>query len=292
MGQSLHRLISEEIELRTILDPHPGYIKADPGQLEQVILNLVINARDAMPHGGLITLETATVELDEAYARQNMGVIPGPYVLLAISDTGEGMDETTQAHIFEPFFTTKEVGQGTGLGLATVHGIVNQSGGHIWVYSEPGRGTIFKVYLPRVQLEPAASAKQLKSGGAAGGSETVLLVEDEAEVRNLAREVLQRQGYLVLEAGDGPAAIELCKKHPGSIDVLLTDVIMPKGFSGLELAQYLGPAYPAMKVLFMSGYTDNALAHHEGLKPGAAFLEKPFTPETLARKLRQVLDGE
>ena len=291
MDKMLRRLLGEDVALVTHLAADLGPVSADPGQLEQVLLNLAVNARDAMPHGGRLTIDTANVFLTEEYAERHHRLPPGPYVLLAVSDTGVGMDEMTQKHLFEPFFTTKEVGKGTGLGLATVYGIVKQSGGYIWVYSEPGHGTTLKVYLPRVPgaaepLPVAVASPELRRG-----TETVLLVEDAAPVRSLARKGLQGYGYQVLEAADGPAALELSARHPGEIDILVTDVVMP-GMSGRELAERLAPARPGMRVLYTSGYTDDAMVHQGVLRSGVAFLQKPFVPETLARKVREVLDGE
>src|SRR5437867_729355 len=283
----LTRLLGEDISLTASLAPALGAVKVDPGQLEQIIMNLAVNARDAMPHGGRLSIETANVDMDESYVRGHPVAHPGPYVMLAVSDTGIGMDAVTQARIFEPFFTTKEAGKGTGLGLATVYGIVKQSGGFIWVYSEPGHGTSFKIYLPRVD-EPVARA--VAAPEVVGGSETVLVVEDVAAVRAVAREMLERHGYTVLEAPDGETALRLAGKHQGVIRLLLTDVVMPD-VSGRQLADQLLELRPDMKVLFMSGYTDDAIVRHGVLKEGIAYLQKPFTPDTMARKVRAVLDG-
>jgi CheY-like chemotaxis protein len=287
-GKMLQRLIGEDIELVTVLAPDLGSVKADPGQIEQVTMNLAVNARDAMPDGGKLTIETSNVELGEAYTLEHRPVSPGAYVLLSVSDAGTGMDESTKAHLFEPFFTTKEKGRGTGLGLATVYGIVKQSGGFVWVYSESGHGTTFKIYLPRVNETPP----DLPFGGspkAVHGSETILLAEDSAGVRAVAREVLKRNGYAVIQASDGQAALELAATHSGPIHLLVTDVIMPE-MSGRQLADRLRDGRPELKVLFVSGYTDDAIIRHGILEPGIAFLQKPFTPEALARKVRAVLD--
>ena len=292
MNRMVRRLIGDDIELVTALDPAAGAVNADPGQLEQVLLNLAVNARDAMPTGGRLTIESTHVTLTAEYAERRHRVPPGDYVCLAVTDTGTGMDEATQAHLFEPFFTTKDVGKGTGLGLATVYGIVKQSGGYIWVYSEVARGTTVKVYLPRVAgvAESAAAAPLAEPQELRGGSETVLLVEDADPVRALARKSLEACGYTVLDAADGPAALTLSTSHHGGIDVLVTDVVMP-GMSGRELAERLAPARPHMKVLYTSGYTDDAMVRQGVLTAGVAFLQKPFVPETLARKVREVLDG-
>jgi signal transduction histidine kinase/ActR/RegA family two-component response regulator len=290
MGEMLRRLIGEDITLATVLDPALGSVKADPSQIEQVIINLAANARDAMPDGGRLTIETANVDLDAAYAGRHVGVRPGPHVMLAVSDTGIGMDPETQAHIFEPFFTTKGPGLGTGLGLATVHGVVKQSGGNIWIYSEPGRGTTFKIYLPRVEEAVEAALPDSGPVELAQGHETILLVEDEDGVRTLARDVLRAQGYAVLEAHDGREALRLSAHHPGAIHLLLTDVVMPF-MSGRELAGRLAPSRPGMPVIYMSGYTDNAVVHHGVLDPNTLFVQKPFTPDGLLRKVREVLDA-
>jgi len=286
----LQRVIGEDIDLLTILSPGLASVKADPGQIEQVLMNLVVNARDAMPAGGRLTIETADVVLDTDYARTHVAVNPGRYVMLAVSDNGCGMDAETQARIFEPFFTTKELGKGTGLGLSTVYGIVKQSGGHIEVYSEPGRGTTFRIYLPRIEeaaeaVEPGKAREQLPRG-----SETILLVEDEAGVRTLAKTILQTHGYTVLDAAQGKDAFLLSGQHEGLIHLMVTDMVMPE-MSGREVAERLKPLRPNMKVLFMSGFTDKAMVHHGELGPGMAFLQKPFTPQTLARKVREVLDA-
>ena len=287
--QILRRLIGEDIDLAVVTREGLGRVKADPGQVEQVILNLAINARDAMPNGGQLTIETANTELDEGYAAQHTEVAPGPYVMLAVSDTGIGMDAATQARLFEPFFTTKEPGKGTGLGLATVYGIVKQSGGHVVVYSELGHGSSFKVYLPRVEGAGEAGERTSVAAPPVRGSETVLVVEDEPELRTLAREILGAWGYTVLDSGDPAEALRLAARHEGSIHLLVTDVVMP-GMSGREVADRLLHTRPDLKVLFMSGYTDSAIVHHGVLDPGTPFLHKPFTPDALARKVRDVLD--
>jgi PAS domain S-box-containing protein len=285
----LRRLIGEEIELSTVLRPDLGRVKVDPAQIEQVIMNLAINARDAMPRGGKLTIETANVDLDEAYARAHTEVRPGAYVMLALSDNGCGMDAETQARIFEPFFTTKEIGNGTGLGLSTVYGIIKQTGGHVSVYSEVGRGTTFKVYLPRLD-KPVELAEEIKAQGAdPSGTETILVVEDEAGVRMLIQSILESHGYTVILAGSPVEAATLSEKHTGRIHLLLTDVVMPS-FSGKELADHLTFSRPDMKVLFISGYTADAIVHHRVLDAGTQFLQKPFTPNALLRKVRETID--
>jgi PAS domain S-box-containing protein len=284
----LRRLIGEDILLTAVLDPTISRVKVDPDQFGQVLMNLAVNARDAMPKGGKLTVETRNVELDEEYARLRPETQPGRYVLLSITDTGSGMTAEVKARIFEPFFTTKGVGKGTGLGLAVVLGIVKQSGGHVEVYSEPEIGTTFKVYLPAVD-ERATALKGSEAGIGVRGKEKVLLVEDEDGVRGLAVLVLQNYGYKVMPASNGKEAMRLVEKHQGGIDLLVTDVVMP-GMGGPELAEALRPRYPQMKVLFCSGYTDDAVVRHGLLQEKVAFLQKPYTPTSLARKMRLVLD--
>jgi PAS domain S-box-containing protein len=283
----LRRLIGEDVSLLTNYSPSELPVMIDPGQLEQVIMNLVVNARDAMPTGGTLTLETATVILDGAYVQDHWPTKPGRYAMLVVSDTGSGMDEATLARIFEPFFTTKELGVGTGLGLATVYGIVKQSNGFIWAYSEVGQGTTFKIYLPLV-AETAGRPPEEAIEAAPSGTETILLVEDAAAVRDATRQILRRFGYTVIDAPNGTVA--LGEAHfAAHIDLLLTDVVMP-GMSGRELAELLGQIRPEIPVLFMSGYTDDAIVRHGLLRPSIAYLQKPFSPDALARKVREVLD--
>src|SRR5213082_3343107 len=285
----LRRVIGEDIELAITLAPDLGAVRADVGQLEQVLMNLAVNARDAMPTGGRLTIETANVEHDPDYARDQEAAAVRRFAMLAVSDTGCGMDEATKARIFEPFFTTKETGKGTGLGLATVYGIVNQAGGFIWVYSEPDQGTSFKVYLPEVDAT-AERPTAVPGARVPGGTETVLLVEDAAAVREITKQVLERQGYTVLEAPDGEAAIRLAQRHRGVIHLLLTDVVMPR-LSGRELAGQFARLRPDTRVLYASGYTDDSVVRHGILESGTAYLQKPFSPESLARKVREVLDA-
>ena len=290
LGKMLQRVVGEDIDLKIAAGGDLGRVRADPGQIEQVLMNLVGNARDAMPRGGGLTVATGNVDLDELYASEHAAVRPGPYVLLAVSDTGTGMDAETQRHIFEPFFTTKDPGKGTGLGLATAYGIVTQSGGHIAVYSEVGRGTTFKVYLPCVD----APAERRTAGGdqkLAGGTETILVVEDDGGLRELTREVLEERGYRILSAPSGPEALALAEAHAGTIHLLLTDVVM-LGMSGRELAQALAVSRPQTKVLFTSGYTDDAIVHHRVLEEGTAFIQKPFTPGSLLAKVREALEAD
>jgi two-component system, cell cycle sensor histidine kinase and response regulator CckA len=289
LDKLLKRLIREDIELLTKTAPNVGRVKADPSQMEQVILNLVVNARDAMPRGGKVTLEVANAELHARYALEHPSVVPGPYVMLAVSDDGVGMTPETQARIFEPFFTTKELGRGTGLGLSMVYGIVRQSGGNIWVYSEAGHGTTFKIYLPRTEegLETIRAAQPAVSS--IGGTETILLLEDDEQVRGLARPILAACGYSVLAPDDVRTARSLSEKEASSVDLLLTDVVMP-GINGRELAKILVARNPKLKILYMSGYAENAIVHHGVLDPGTHFLPKPFAPSALTSKVRELLD--
>ena len=290
MIQMVSRVIGENIELAFLPGAKLGRVKADPSQIEQVILNLVVNARDAMPEGGRLTIETLNVDLDRNYVQQHAVVEPGPYVMLTVSDTGSGIDPETQARIFEPFFTTKTQGRGTGLGLATVYGVVKQSGGYIWVYSEVGQGTTFKVYLPQVPSEVEKSAPERVVARPAPGTETILFVEDEESVRELVSEYLRGRGYTILEAPDGVQALELAEKHPGKIHLLITDVVMPR-VSGRELATRLTAARAGLKVLYISGYTDDSIFRHGVLEGGMSFLQKPFNLKAIAQKVREVLDG-
>jgi signal transduction histidine kinase/CheY-like chemotaxis protein len=293
MKGMLGRLIGENIELVTAGAPNPAPVRVDPHQFEQVIMNLAVNARDAMTEGGRLIIETANLELDEAFVQQHVGAQPGPHVMLAVSDTGTGMSPEVQKHLFEPFFTTKERGKGTGLGLPTVYGIVKQSGGYISVYSEPGRGSCFKIYLPQV-VQPAPE-KPAKPAAPApvkttGGVETILLVEDEEAVRALAAKILRAKGYTVLEAGDGQEAQTVLKEHKEDLDLLLTDVVMPK-MGGPELAKWARGARRGLKVLFMTGYTDHSAFKDGSLPPGTGLIQKPFSPQALAQKVREILDS-
>ncbi|MBS3905981.1 MAG: response regulator [Syntrophaceae bacterium] len=289
MEKMLHRVIGEDIGLVTLLAENLGTVKADPGQIEQVVMNLAVNARDAMPKGGKLTIETANVELDQNYARNHVAVTPGRYAMLSVSDTGVGMSPEVKERIFEPFFTTKEKDKGTGLGLSTVYGIVKQSGGNIWVYSEPGQGTAFKIYLPRVDEPPEEAGEKVVQKKLPGGGETILVVEDEEKVRQVAVQILTKNGYTVLEASHGDEARQICEQHGGPIHLIVTDVVLP-GMNGRELAESLVSRHPGAKALHMSGYTDNAIVHHGVLEKGLSFLQKPFNLEDLLRKVREVLD--
>ena len=288
MRALLERVLGEDVDLIMDLDPSLGHVSADPGQLEQVILNMAVNARDAMPEGGQLTLETRHLDVDPPYARQKVELAPGPYEVLSISDTGVGMDAATVARVFEPFFTTKAVGKGTGLGLATAYGIVKQSGGHITVHSEPGSGATFRIYLPRTESSESASLA-VEETAARRGTEVVLLAEDDINLRALTRDILASNGYTVLESQDVEDALRIAERQDGTIQLLLTDVVMPR-MSGRVLAEAVKRFRPDVKVLYMSGYTDNAIVHHGVLDPGTALLQKPFSPAALARKVREVLD--
>jgi CheY-like chemotaxis protein len=284
----LRRLIGEDIELVLSLSADIGNIKADPNHIEQAIVNLALNARDAMPKGGRITVETANTYLDETYARTHLGVKPGEFVMVAVSDTGHGMDAETRRRLFEPFFTTKEKGKGTGLGLATVYGVVKQLGGDIWVYSEPGQGTTFKLYFPRVTETASLPPASPVEANRAPSTETILVVEDEQAVRDLTVKILRKLGHTILAAANGAEAIEIATSYPGPIALLLTDVVMPN-MSGRQVADHLLKLRPDLKVLYLSGYTDNTVIHHGVLDHGVEFLPKPFSREALARKIRDVL---
>jgi CheY-like chemotaxis protein len=285
----LRPLIGENIELQTQLAPDLGRTRADAGQIEQVLMNLVVNSKDAMPNGGKVIIQSANARLNHEDVRREYSYIhPGLYVVLSVTDTGEGMDKETQLRIFEPFFTTKEKGKGTGLGLSTVYGIIKQSGGYVLVQSEPGQGTTFRIYLPRVEdtLEPVGTAGTSSSQN--GGSETVLLVEDEESVRQLVRETLESKGYKVLEADNGEAALRIVSNYSDKVDMLITDVVMP-GMSGRELSARMCASRPQTKVLYLSGYTEDAIGHEGVVDPDTAFLQKPFTLQMLSRKVREVL---
>jgi two-component system cell cycle sensor histidine kinase/response regulator CckA len=290
MESMLRRVIGEDISIMTFPGNNLWPVRVDPGQVEQVIMNLVVNSRDAMPGGGKLTIETSNVRIDEEYARRRTGVKPGEYVMLAVSDTGRGMSPEVQSRIFEPFFTTKETGKGTGLGLSTVYGIVKQTGGNVWVYTEEGMGTAFKVYFPAVpDAEKSAGKAEKREMRSPRGTETLLLAEDEEVVRTIIRTVLGSNGYRVMEARDGREALEIAERHQGPIDLLLTDLIMPE-ISGKDLASRLMKNHPEAKVLYMSGYTENAIVHHGVLDAGTAFIQKPFRVDALAQKVREVLD--
>ena len=291
MEPMLRRLIGAQIELEVVPGAMVGRVTLDPGQVEQIVMNLAVNARDAMPDGGRLVIETDDVELDEVYARRNPGARPGLYVMLSVADSGSGMDSETQAHVFEPFFTTKELGKGTGLGLSTVYGMVKQSNGYIALESEPGEGSTFRIYFPRVAEGTATTTEPGRPAPhSLDGSETILLVEDEEGVRELVAETLQSHGYHVIQAPHGGQALQLCEQYDGQIDLMLTDVVMPQ-MSGRDLAERARPLRPGMKVMFVSGYTDISVVHHGILDAHAAFLPKPFTPDGLARKVREVLDS-
>ncbi|MGZ3481933.1 MAG: ATP-binding protein, partial [Myxococcaceae bacterium] len=291
MEKMLRRVIGEDIDLNMLPAPEPALANVDPGQFEQVIMNLAVNARDAMPEGGNLTVEISRVELGQTYAEEHAGVTAGPHLMVAVTDSGTGMDRQTQERIFEPFFTTKAPGKGTGLGLSTVFGIVRQSGGHIWVYSEPAKGTTFKIYLPPAgeEARPALTEPAMARPDTSNGDETILLVEDDERLRKVTRTVLTRHGYRVLEAQSGGDALLICERSADPIHLLLTDVIMPH-MAGPELATRLTAVRPRLSVLYMSGYTDNAVLRHRILEKDAAFVQKPFRPEVLLRKVRQVLD--
>src|SRR6266853_723494 len=290
MEKMLPRLIGEDIQLNLLLDPAIGQVKADPGQIEQVVMNLAVNSRDAMPDGGKLTIQTTNAELDAAFAREHAGSIPGQYVMLAVTDTGTGMDPETQAQIFEPFFTTKDRDKGTGLGLATVYGVVKQSSGYITVDSEKGKGAAFNIYLPRIEKPVATRCESSQGPLTVSGCETILLVEDAEPLRKLAHMFLRDNGYMVLTAADGSEAQQVAAQNPGPIHLLVTDVVMP-GINGRVLAERLAPRHPAMKVLYMSGYTDSFIAGHGVLEEGVHLLHKPFTEESLLRKVRELLDA-
>jgi len=287
----LRRLIGEDIDFETSLNESLGSVEADPGQIEQVIMNLAVNARDAMPNGGSLLIETDNVELNEDYAQHHPYTVPGSYIMIAVSDTGFGMDRDTQSHIFEPFYTTKEQGKGTGLGLSTVYGIVKQSGGYIEVYSELGQGTVFRIYLPRVDQAAEALVRVGTGPLPQQGSETILLVEDDQMVRTFALQVLTQRGYEVLAAASGREALSVSQEHAGQIELLLTDTVMP-GMSGPQVAENLRRSRPGTKVIYMSGYTDEAVIRHGVLNERVHFIQKPFDPDHLGRKVRQVLNDD
>jgi nitrogen-specific signal transduction histidine kinase/CheY-like chemotaxis protein len=286
----LRRLIGEDIEVFTVPATDLGTVKADPGQIEQVLMNLALNARDAMPNGGKLTLETSNIQLDETYAHEHQPVEPGRYVMLAVSDTGVGMSPETLAHIFEPFYTTKEPGKGTGLGLSTVYGVVKASGGYVWVYSELGQGTTFKIYLPRVDQPAQPLSGENRPSGIQRGTETILLVEDDPQLNQLASSVLAHCGYRVLTAANPEEGLAVCRNHPHEIHLLVTDVVMPK-MNGRQLAEEVARIRPSVKLLYVSGYTSNAIVHYGVLDAGLWFLPKPFSLAALVAKVREVLDA-
>jgi two-component system cell cycle sensor histidine kinase/response regulator CckA len=286
----LRSLVGENVDLVVTMAEELGLVKVDPGQLEQVTVNLLVNARESMPRGGRVVIATANAELDESYSRQRAPVRPGPYVVLTVCDTGCGMDPETLSHLFEPFFTTKELGHGTGLGLSTVYGIVEQCGGTIWVDSMPGRGTTFEVYFPRAAAPAEHEAPSLPPFAPTGSLETVLVVEDEPALRAIVQEILEMSGYRVIEAAGGSEALAASSAHNGEIDLMITDVVMP-GMSGRELAEEMSRRRPKMKVLYTSGHTDDAMIHHGVLEKGIPFLQKPFNLESLIDKVRDVLDA-
>jgi two-component system cell cycle sensor histidine kinase/response regulator CckA len=289
LEKMLRRIIGEDIELVFLLAEDLGRVKTDFGQIDQALLNLAVNAKDAMPKGGKLTIETANVFLDAEYARNHVAVIPGRYVMLSVSDTGVGITPEVRERIFEPFFTTKKEGEGTGLGLSTVYGIVKQSGGNIWVYSEPEKGTTFKIYLPLVNEPLEEKKERVVKEASPRGNETILVVEDDEVVRKLAVRILREQGYRVLEASQGVDAFLICEEHKGPIHLLVTDVVMPK-MSGRELAERITSIRQEVKVLYMSGYPDDTIAHHGILNEGTNYIQKPFTVDSLIRKVREVLD--
>lgn len=286
----LRGLLGEDVELKVKLGKKLRFVRADESQIEQVLLNLVVNARDAMPQGGRITIETTSVDIDDAFVEHHVGIRRGPHVLLTVSDTGEGMDESTLEHIFEPFFTTKEKGKGTGLGLATVYGIIQQSNGNIWVYSEPGHGTAFKIYLPQVDRAGHRPGEEAEGAREPEGTETILVVEDENTVRLVTVSNLKKAGYNVLAARDGDEALRIASEHDGLIELVLTDVVMPR-MNGPEVVKRLHERFPSIKCVYMSGHADDALVHHGVIEEGLAFVEKPFTREELSHRIREVLDS-
>jgi two-component system, cell cycle sensor histidine kinase and response regulator CckA len=290
MDTMLRRLIGEDIEVLTVPAPNLGAVRADPGQIEQIIMNLALNARDAMPQGGKLTLETENVRLDESYAQSHQPLPTGSYVMLAISDTGIGMSPETQAHIFEPFFTTKDVGKGTGLGLSTVYGIVKQSGGYIWAYSELDKGATFKIFLPRLNQPAEVLETERQVSGAKQGTETLLLVEDDPQLRQLSSSVLAQCGYKVLTAANPAEGLALCRSNHNDIRLLVTDVVMP-GMNGRQLAEEVVRTCPKVRVLYISGYTSNAIVHYGVLDSGLWFLPKPYSLSGLVAKVREVLDS-